>query len=157
MPVSSLDQAWHKDNQRRGLTIIVPLVDFTPENGPTQVKHEGMNTDFISCSSKMPALHLTQVLVSSHDKDWRSVAQAGGAKVVLAPVGAIAAYDSRTFHRGLGNRSKSGRPAIILCYDRIETPPPGHSSPYTSILDSYRAAGLSLLSAGWEAGASFVK
>jgi ectoine hydroxylase-related dioxygenase (phytanoyl-CoA dioxygenase family) len=30
-------QAWHADNLSRGLTIIVPLVDFTIENGATQL------------------------------------------------------------------------------------------------------------------------
>ena len=126
VPDHSLDQAWHKDNQRRGLTIIVPLVDFTTTNGPTQV------------------------IVGSHAGEWSDVARAGGARVVLAPVGAVAAYDSRTFHRGLGNQSAAGRPAVILCYDLKATPPPGHSSPYTSISDSYAAGGLSLLCAGWE-------
>ena len=31
------NQSWHKDNRARGLSIIVPLVDFTPENGGTQL------------------------------------------------------------------------------------------------------------------------
>ena len=30
-------QKWHSDNRTRGLTIIVPLVDFTAVNGATQV------------------------------------------------------------------------------------------------------------------------
>ena len=33
----STAQTWHSDNRSRGLTIIVPLVDFTAANGATQV------------------------------------------------------------------------------------------------------------------------
>jgi len=118
----SLDQAWHSDNQSRGLTIIIPLVDFTTDNGPTQV------------------------LVGSHTRTWPLLAQ-HGAQVVRAPAGAIAAYDSRTYHRGLGNSTDEGRPAIIFCYDRTWSPPPG-CGPYSSLANSYVAGILNLLSAG---------
>ena len=123
MPVSSLDQAWHKDNQRRGLTIIVPLVDFTADNGPTQV------------------------LIGSHNQSWRLVAQ-HGAQSVCTPVGAIAAFDSRTYHRGLGNETGEGRPALIFCYDRTQSPPPGCSS-LGSLAHAILASALNIASAGW--------
>ena len=106
----SNNQSWHRDNRARGLSIIIPLVDFTPENGGTQL------------------------LLGSHDTNWPllfSTANGGGggggggARVVRAPAGSIVAYDSRTIHRGLGNETSEGRPALIFCYDRIETPPPG--------------------------------
>lgn len=117
----SHNQAWHKDNQQRGLSIIVPLVDFTAENGPTQV------------------------LLGSHlNPAWPQVAQAGGARVVVAPAGAVVAYDSRTLHRGLGNQTAAGRPAVIFCYDRESTPPPG-CGPYESLADSYAAGAIVLL------------
>ena len=77
-------QKWHSDNRARGLTVIVPLVDFTASNGATQV------------------------LVGSHNKTWNLVAQRG-AQVVEAPVGSLAVYDSRMYHRGLGNRTKEAR------------------------------------------------
>ena len=93
------NQSWHKDNRARGLSIIVPLVDFTPENGGTQL------------------------LLGSHNNKW-PLGQ-GGARVVQAPAGSVVAYDSRTIHRGLGNETSVGRPALIFCYDRVETPPPG--------------------------------
>ena len=114
----STKQAWHSDNQSRGLTIIIPLVDFTSENGPTRV------------------------LVGSHDDKTRPrVMRKGGARVVQAPLGAIAAYDSRTYHRGLGNETKEGRPAIIFCYDREWSRPPG-CGPYTrSMADARKMSG----------------
>ena len=93
------NQSWHKDNRARGLSIIVPLVDFTPENGGTQL------------------------LLGSHNNKW-PLGQ-GGARVIQAPAGSVVAYDSRTIHRGLGNETSVGRPALIFCYDRVESPPPG--------------------------------
>ncbi|GMI30424.1 hypothetical protein TrCOL_g6880 [Triparma columacea] len=96
----SVHQAWHKDNRGRGLSIIIPLVDFTVENGGTQL------------------------LLGSHETAW-PLAQDQGAKVVVAPAGSVVAYDSRTIHRGLGNATSEGRPALIFCYDRERTPPPG--------------------------------
>lgn len=97
----SLNQSWHKDNRARGLSIIVPLVDFTPENGGTQL------------------------LLGSHNTNWPLFTKNGGARVIHAPAGSIVAYDSRTIHRGLGNETSEGRPALIFCYDRVESPPPG--------------------------------
>eukprot|EP00984_Skeletonema_dohrnii_P003581 scaffold1212_cov79-Skeletonema_dohrnii-CCMP3373.AAC.8 len=94
------NQSWHKDNRARGLSIIIPLVDFTPENGGTQL------------------------LMGSHNNNWPLFAN-GGARVIRAPTGSVVAYDSRTVHRGLGNETSEGRPALIFCYDRVETPPPG--------------------------------
>lgn len=96
----STHQAWHKDNRGRGLSIIVPLVDFTAENGGTQL------------------------LLGSHESSC-PLGSDQGAKVVVAPAGSVVAYDSRTIHRGLGNDTREGRPALIFCYDRERTPPPG--------------------------------
>ena len=122
------NQTWHVDNKARGLTIIVPLVEFTADNGPTQV------------------------LVGSHVSSLPLVMQQG-AQVVQAPMGGIAAYDSRAFHRGLGNQTKEGRPALIFCYDREWSPPPGCGS-LAMIANANVAAGLNLLSAAWYACSS---
>lgn len=119
----SMNQTWHSDNKARGLTIIVPLVGFSAENGATQV------------------------LVGSHNSSWPLVVQQG-ARVVEASVGAIAAYDSRTFHRGLGNQTADGRPALIFCYDRSWSPPPGVSS-FGSMSNAYLAGLLNVASAAW--------
>ena len=94
------NQTWHRDNRSKGLSIIVPLVDFTANNGGTQL------------------------LLGSHDKKW-PLGSGGGARVIHAPAGSVVAYDSRTIHRGLGNETSEGRPALIFCYDKIESPPPG--------------------------------
>jgi hypothetical protein len=105
------------------MTIIVPLVDFTIENGATQV------------------------LVGSHNKTWSLVAQQG-AQVVQVPTGSIAVFDSRVYHRGLGNQTDEARPALIFCYDREWNPPPG-CGPMVSLANAYLAAILNVVSAGW--------
>ena len=33
----SQSQIWHSDHRAHGLTLVVPLVSFTPDNGGTQV------------------------------------------------------------------------------------------------------------------------
>lgn len=122
----SASQQWHSDNRTRGLTVIVPLVDFTPSNGATQL------------------------LLGSHSQTWPLVAQRG-AGVVQAPAGSVVAYDSRTYHRGLGNQTSEGRPALIFCYDRTE--PPG-IGPFGSLANAYLASFLNVASAAWMACAS---
>lgn len=118
---------WHRDNRSRGLTVIVPLEDFTAGNGATQV------------------------LVGSHDGAWPLLAREG-ARVMEAPAGGIAAYDSRTFHRGLGNTTRDARPGLIFCYDRTWSPPPGCGE-LGSLASGSMAAVLHTVSAGWRAAA----
>lgn len=127
----SKDQTWHSDNRERGLSIIIPLVDFTAENGATQL------------------------LLGSHKRKWPLVIQEG-AQVVQAPAGAVAAYDSRTYHRGLGNQTEEGRPALIFCYDRTSSPPPGCGT-MGSIANANLAHALNIASTGWNACASLWK
>lgn len=109
----------------------MPLVNFTIDNGATQL------------------------LPGSHIHAWPRMVQEG-AQVVQAPAGAIVAYDSRTYHRGLGNQTDEGRPALIFCYDRTCSPPPG-----TGTLGSMATANLAhllnMLSTGWIACASWWK
>ena len=147
----SATQAWHADNCAQGLTIIVPLIDFSAGNGATQL------------------------LVGSHTNDWPLIARQG-ARVVTAHAGAVVAFDSRTcaprtaaarthtrtgshrsptprtrpprYHRGLGNEGKGGRPALIVCYDRKGTPPPGYGT-MGSLGNAYLGTILNVLSAGW--------
>jgi hypothetical protein len=113
----SKHQSWHRDNRSRGLSVIVPLVDFSAENGGTQL------------------------LLGSHRRSW----PLEGARVVNAPAGSVVAYDSRTIHRGLGNETTEGRPAVIFCYDRVESPPPGCGT-LGSVGTSYQGRLLDVLS-----------
>jgi len=120
----SKNQMWHSDNRRRGLTVIVPLVDFTLENGATQL------------------------LAGSHDASWRCVVN-DGATVLQAPTGSIAAYDARTYHRGLGNSTEESRPALVFRYDRASSPPPG-CGVAGSLAHAARATALHLTAEAWQ-------
>eukprot|EP00578_Thalassiosira_sp_NH16_P012265 CAMPEP_0181119720 /NCGR_PEP_ID=MMETSP1071-20121207/23752_1 /TAXON_ID=35127 /ORGANISM="Thalassiosira sp., Strain NH16" /LENGTH=228 /DNA_ID=CAMNT_0023204285 /DNA_START=219 /DNA_END=905 /DNA_ORIENTATION=+ len=113
-------QSWHRDNRSRGLSIIVPLVDFHADNGGTQL------------------------LLGSHVEKWPLGARQG-ARVVHAPAGSVVAYDSRTIHRGLDNGTIEGRPALIFCYDRKVSPPPGCGT-LGSVATSYQGRMLDILS-----------
>ena len=79
-----------------------------------------------------------------------------GAQVVDAPVGSIAAYGSRPFHRGLGNTTDEGRPALIFCYDRTWSPPPGTGTA-GSIANANLAHLLNIVSTGWNACSSWLR
>ena len=109
----------------------MPLVDFTADNGGTQM------------------------LVGSHNSSWSLVAQEG-AQVVHAPAGAVVAYDSRTYHRGLSNQTGEGRPGLIFCYDRTVSPPPG-VGPLGSLANANLAHVLNVLSTSWIACASMLR
>ena len=98
----SQNQIWHSDHRVHGLTLVVPLTDFTPLNGATQL---------------LPGSH---ALPSS----WSWLL--GGAQIAAAPAGGLLAYDARMYHRGLGNTTEKSRPALVFRYDRRdERPPPG--------------------------------
>ena len=101
-PYISGDQMWHSDNQARSITIIVPLCDFTAENGATQL---------------LPGTHELR-------SSWPLLLR-DGAQVVTPRQGSIVVYDSRTYHRGLGNSTNASRPALVFRYDRKDSPPPG--------------------------------
>ena len=49
--------------------------------------------------------------------------EAGAESVVNSFAEAV--YDCRTYHRGLGNSTTAGRPALVFRYDFEATPPPG--------------------------------
>ena len=95
-------QIWHSDHRAKGLTLVVPLVDFSPSNGGTQL------------------------LPGSHALSTAWPALMGGARVATVPAGGLLAYDARTYHRGLSNLTEHSRPALVFRYDRRdERPPPG--------------------------------
>ena len=81
----------------------MPLVDFTLDNGATQL---------------LPGSHTLT------GASWRLLLR-DGARVVTPRVGSLALYDARTYHRGLGNSTLEARPALVFRYDRAESPPPG--------------------------------
>ena len=120
---ASHSQSWHSDHQARGLTLVVPLVEFTPANGATQL---------------LPGSH-------APSRAWRWLL--GGAQVVAAPAGSLLVYDARTYHRGLGNDTDASRPALVFRYDRADERPPPGVGLVGSLLHAAVAATLHLLTA----------
>ena len=127
----SAPQMWHSDNRSRGLTLLVPLIDFTLDNGATQL------------------------LPCSHRRDGRRELDAlrHGPMVACAPRGSVVAYDARVYHRGLGNGTGTPRPALVLRYDRRETPPPG-CGPLGTAFHAIVARALQLLGGVYNMGAA---
>eukprot|EP00466_Bigelowiella_natans_P019713 jgi/Bigna1/136970/aug1.37_g11678 len=96
----SVNQFFHQDNARKGLTFIIPLTDVTLEMGPTQL---------------LPGSHRINVLeICWKSEPMRLDVDAGTAII----------YDARTLHRGLGNRSNVPRPVLVFRYDLVQYPPP---------------------------------
>jgi hypothetical protein len=117
-------QMWHVDNTARGLTVLVPLVPTTTSNGPTEL-FPGSSTIWATSSqggrpaTPLRALGALLAGVRSHaGRDMMPVP-------ATVPAGAAIVYDSRTIHRGGANCTEQRRPALVLRFDRSDSPPPG--------------------------------
>lgn len=112
----------HQDNSRRGLTILVPLVNVPRVRGPTEL---------------LPGTHL---LTSAEAPPGSPVAEAWeNRKIVkdamkglcgrVSPeliLGDAIVYDSRLLHRGLANEDIEPRPGLVYQFNIEGCPPPGH-------------------------------
>jgi hypothetical protein len=102
----SVNQFWHRDNTRPGISFTIPLHDTSLELGPTQI------------------------ITATHKKSPESK------KVISANLeaGEVLAYDARLIHRGTKNQTMDeNRMAIAFRYDLTKTPPPGTTIVGTSI------------------------
>ena len=86
----------------------MPLVDFSVDNGATQV---------------LPASHTLRANAAKLSGLRHLLCE--GATVATPRVGSVLVYDARLYHRGMGNVTTDGRPALVFRYDLAETPPPG--------------------------------
>jgi ectoine hydroxylase-related dioxygenase (phytanoyl-CoA dioxygenase family) len=77
----------------------IPLVDFTPENGPVEIWPGG--------SHLMPGR-----------VDMDTLAPTMHSETVVMPAGSLLLRDMRMWHRGTPNRSESARPNLALIYSR---------------------------------------
>ena len=98
------DQAWHTDGRNSGndtdaLTVFIPLVDVTPDNGATEFvlgSHTGGGgggaaSDAERCKDATP---------------------------LYLPAGSAVAFDYRTWHRGLRNMGLTDRPVLYAIVGR---------------------------------------
>ena len=98
LPGSAL-QIWHADNAEKGITVVIPLVDLTEQNGPTELI-AGSHSLFENIRSNVS--HVTPLL------------SAGDALI----------FDARTLHRGGANQSDTSRAILVVRFDNKKTQPP---------------------------------
>jgi len=108
-------QIFHVDNTCKGLTVMIPLCDMGPKNGPTVLLAQShqMFPDF--------SLGRLRRFI------FEDSSSSGSSKVIVAEckAGDALIYDSRTIHRGSSNLSDQSRPVLIVRVDYLESPPPG--------------------------------
>ena len=118
-------QFWHVDNTKRGLTILIPLVQTTADNGPTELfpaSHRIWDGSTAGGAAASPGSALGAML--SRMISAPSPQDCGPVRATVGP-GAAIIYDSRTMHRGRANVTGQRRPALVLRYDLLSTSPPG--------------------------------
>lgn len=142
---NAVQQIWHSDNARGGLTIIIPLVDVTLEHGPTQLlpgthmltaasdrgfalwfadMKRGLQDTFTA--GKIPDERWDiQPAPIDYDIDDAGNVVADGQNRTIIPAGSAVVFDARMLHRGLVNTSSDVRPALVYRYDTKASPPPG--------------------------------
>jgi hypothetical protein len=124
-------QMWHQDNSSRGLTVVVPLLEQTPELGPTQLL---LGSQRLTGPTPGPEEGLAHRI-------WACFASVEVAQPPLA-LGSALLMDARLVHRGLPNNSAAiDRPVVIYRYDLVSSPPPGHTVASTTAV---RLLGLAL-------------
>lgn len=139
-------QMWHADNVRRGLTIIVPLVDVKSEQrGPTEIilgSHALVARLWAARDAVAPSGNDAGKLAPESLPLRTDVCKAHA----YASEGGALAFDSRVLHRGMpidetraaeasnvpGDELR--RPALVLRWDAAATPPPGTGLLGTAVL-----------------------
>lgn len=125
----AVNQMWHCDNLKPGLTVILPLTEVDDELGPTNL---------------LPGSHLFAGFnLGATMKGLKALAAAGGsvAPTPLRP-GQALIYDARLMHRGLANSSYNRcRVVVVMRLDMLDTPPPGATVFQTAMI---RALGVLL-------------
>jgi len=128
----SADQFFHQDNSRKGITVFIPLVDVTLENGPTQLLPGSHHTFSLQLDKDADTTPNSDASKPPSVTDSMSIAErlTDGSVRGCMPAGAAIVYDSRVFHRGLANKGTSisdeTRPGLVYRYDYPDAPPPGH-------------------------------
>ena len=107
LPGSDL-QIWHADNAYKGITVVIPLVDLTCQNGPTEI---------ISGSHSL----------WNNMTGWVLGKERGGLSIVkpILSAGDGLVMDARLLHRGGANLSGSSRPILVIRFDSKKSLPPG--------------------------------
>jgi ectoine hydroxylase-related dioxygenase (phytanoyl-CoA dioxygenase family) len=106
-------QSIHQDFPRFGITVNIPLVDFTEENAPieiwpgTHTYKNGQSQDF----------HTNKVDLSKEEID--EIVTTIPSKRMLIKAGSILIRDQRLVHRGTANYTDQPRPCLSLWYKSL--------------------------------------
>lgn len=120
-------QPWHVDNTMSGLTVIVPLIDITMENGPTEfvayshMWEKGLPPASVGIFRAVLRSPIGGIFLSL----LCSCAPTGNFVQPVIKAGSILLLDARTVHRGLANLSDERRSILVFRYDEWTNHPPG--------------------------------
>ncbi len=102
----------HQDFPRFGLTINIPLVDFTEENAPLEI----WPGSHVRSADKLGALAFHTDNVNLSAVEINEINQKIPSKRMLIKAGSILIRDQRLVHRGTANVSDQPRPCLSLWY-----------------------------------------
>lgn len=111
LPGSSI-QIWHADNAEKGITVIIPLIDLTDRNGPTEL---------------IPGSHNLLCNTWTKNADRRGDDSVWSKLSVVKPLlsaGDGLIVDARLLHRGGANVSESSRAILVIRFDNKNSQPP---------------------------------
>ena len=104
----------HQDFPRFGITVNIPLVDFTEDNAPIEI-WPGTHT---YNSTGKGEFHTEQVDLSKEELE--EIVANVPSKRMLIKAGSILIRDQRMVHRGTGNNSELPRPCLSIWYKNID-------------------------------------
>lgn len=102
----------HQDFPRFGLTVNIPLVDFTEENAPLEV----WPGTHVRAADELGAAAFHTGHVNFSVDELREIHQRIPGKRILMKAGSILIRDQRLIHRGTANLSDQPRPCLSLWY-----------------------------------------
>jgi ectoine hydroxylase-related dioxygenase (phytanoyl-CoA dioxygenase family) len=100
----------HQDFPRFGLTVNIPLVDFTEDNAPLEV--------WPGSHVRGEAFHTGKVDLSAAEIE--GLVQRVPSKRLLVRAGSILIRDQRMVHRGTANTGTAARPCLSIWYKNLD-------------------------------------
>jgi hypothetical protein len=109
----SLYQTLHQDSAECVLTVNIPLVDVTEDNGPMEVWPRTHLAD-----PWKPESAFSTDPMPIRPQDVERYSQELPSSLMTMPAGSLLVRDQRVLHRGTPNLSDTPRPMLSLLYDR---------------------------------------
>lgn len=94
----------------------IPLVDFRPDNGPTEIWPYG--THLVGDPRIVPVPDFTRIEELRESPVGRFAEEEMKPQQVITPAGSVIVRDIRMWHRGTPNRSSEARPMMAMVYNR---------------------------------------